>query len=276
MSTEIPNPYDLKDSANRIETIAATKGGEAALKALTALSNEYIADGGEGRKQKDPDQVKAIMEQVKKDSNGVYFTEIAAAWLKDNDGVIVNKDQPVTKPDLDRTSKLLNLSQSPDPVASEVLDFSSQHFDIFSGIAGKAALSEADLGNVSAALDKKGLDAFKHKLCDSEDAKMVASLLKDNGRLFKTVVTMTDHGQARDYIRYSDVEEFLKLETNNPGMFPKEQVDAVKVLQKDWDTFSSRGVVFWKTYVDKDTLAQGLGVASDSAWQVMNDALKKM
>jgi hypothetical protein len=268
MTKEIPNPSDAVDSAHRIETIVATKGGEEAIKALSALSHDANSSWA----------TPYILEQIKKDSGGdKYLVDLGAAWLHDNESVVVNSGQAVSSYDVNRTAGFLKLSGGADPLATAMLDICQTNFTDIAKAAGKGekdSLSDADLAKSVQALDYDRATSMRHQVVESDDAKMINTLLADNGRLLKRVASMRDsgHGHANEFVRYGDLEEFLKVEKNNPGMFKPEEVAAVQRLKDEWYTFRKFGGKSF--YVDKDTLAQGLGISGDEPSKVMDQVAK--
>jgi hypothetical protein len=271
MTKELPNPTSpvykgVRDETDKIETIAATRGGAEALHALIALSNEVNTRTGEKT------DITPYLDQLNKDQNGKFMTEIAAAYLKEKERPI-SHGKPMTAADVDSALGELDWRQEVDPVTKKLLECANGHFGDIAKAAGKdpnAGLTDADLGRAMASTDATAATDLKKTLTETDDAKMVQTFLADNGKLLDTIGTLRSKDSSSHRFQKSDLDAFLNHAHQNPGIYSTAWVNAAEQLSKELPKFV--GKYGW---INKDSMAAGLGINAESAGNVMEQALAK-
>jgi len=271
MTKELPNPSSInyrgvRDETDRIETIAATRGGAEALHALLALSNE--ANPNLGTPKTD---ISKFIDQLGKDQGGKFLTEIVTAYIKEKERHI-SHGKPMTGADVEATLGELDWKQNVDPVAKKLLEAANDRFGDIAKAAGKDAktgLTDADLGRAMAVFDASAATDMKKSLTETDDAKMVQTFLADNGKLLDTISTCVNKGASNHTFSHSDLTSFLNHAHQNSNIYDSTYVKAAEQLDREFNKFAKNGVV------DKDSMAKGLGIDADNAGKVMEQALAR-
>jgi len=285
MSNEVPNYTDATESAHRIETIAAMQGGTAALAALEKLATDAKTAKAQGTVGPTQDNIKGIIDQLAKDDNGKYLTDLSAAWVHKNENRI-HRGQPVSGEDIADKLDSLDFGGSPDPLVQKYLATAKDQFGKVAEAAGKKpgdALSDQDLAKAQAALDKNIHSDFRHQVVDQADSSKLdtagatRALLANGGRLFDQIATVSDLGKSQGQISAKNLDDFIKYANNNPSLFNKDDVAVARYLQTNFDKlkFHESYTFGSKDYIDYNSLARSLGIASDKPGDAMKQLIQE-